>query len=373
VGVRAGGYRDPAKLASDLALVTRYVAINLLFASSPLYPPYLTSPRLPDALETRLHTYEGWDDVNASERYQTPELFRQEEGELFPKLPLSVDLREEPIRGRALGCYAQWLVFDPCYPGREQYGPFASLFVFNALERLRGEQTRAGTYTAAGFNYATNDDVCASFLGYADTNHLDGTQSMVFSFVCPSIAEVGYGLTTTQIHEFGHHFGMSHPHDGFDWETRDPYGPSGRTFFAWLGDEANSIMSYIDLNWDFSQFDRDNMARFQSAAYVRHANKIAGRILRAGKGERVRRYFEDADAAIGLAKGTLAAHDYPGAWSHARRAYELLLEAADEVGVKVDPSARGWEVQPRRDGKERPGFEYAHVDRAGPGTKRWAP
>ena len=34
-------------------------------------------------------------------------------------------------------------------------------------------------------------------------------------------------------------------------------------------------MSYIDLNWDFSQFDRDNMHRYQAAAYWRSSNEIA--------------------------------------------------------------------------------------------------
>jgi len=66
------------------------------------------------------------------------------------------------------------------------------------------------------------------------------------------------GLTTTIIHEAGHHLGMSHPHDGYDWELGIDYYPAGDKYFANSGDECNSMMSYIDLNWDFSQFDRDN-------------------------------------------------------------------------------------------------------------------
>ena len=38
----SGGYRAPSALTGDLARVARYAAINLLFTSSPLYPPYLT-------------------------------------------------------------------------------------------------------------------------------------------------------------------------------------------------------------------------------------------------------------------------------------------------------------------------------------------
>jgi hypothetical protein len=47
----------------------------------------------------------------------------------------------------------------------------------------------------------------------------------------------------------GHHIGMSHPHDGYDSATGVDYGPEDAFFFAWAGDESNSMMSYIDLNW----------------------------------------------------------------------------------------------------------------------------
>ena len=57
------------------------------------------------------------------------------------------------------------------------------------------------------------------------------------------------------------------------------YEPTDAFFFAWAGDENNTMMSYIDLNWDFSQFDRDNAARHQAAGYILNANVIAGRIL----------------------------------------------------------------------------------------------
>ena len=42
----------------------------------------------------------------------------------------------------------------------------------------------------------------------------------MFNFVSPDIVEAGYGLTTTMIHEDGHHLGMSHPHDGYDCGDR---------------------------------------------------------------------------------------------------------------------------------------------------------
>ena len=45
------GYRAPSALTGDLAKVARYAAINLLFTSSPLYPPYLTPELLPSAID----------------------------------------------------------------------------------------------------------------------------------------------------------------------------------------------------------------------------------------------------------------------------------------------------------------------------------
>ena len=39
-----GGYADPADLSSDLGLVTRFVGIDLLFTTSPLYDPLVTAP-----------------------------------------------------------------------------------------------------------------------------------------------------------------------------------------------------------------------------------------------------------------------------------------------------------------------------------------
>jgi hypothetical protein len=70
-------------------------------------------------------------------------------------------------------------------------------------------------------------DLSAGPEGWTD-NWADGTQSFVFAFDSPSIRDVsGYGFTTTTIHEVGHHVGMSHPHDGYDYEADVDFGPGG--------------------------------------------------------------------------------------------------------------------------------------------------
>lgn len=71
---------------------------------------------------------------------------------------------------------------------------------------------------------------------------------------------------------------MSHPHGGYDREFDAQYRASGSTYYANSGDESNTIMSYIDLNSDFSQFDRDNMARDLTAGYINQANAILTQI-----------------------------------------------------------------------------------------------
>jgi hypothetical protein len=388
----AKGYRAPSALTGDLSKVARYAAINLLFTSSPLYPPYLTPELLPNAIDVRLSTYEGWPGVNASASYEKPAYFLSEERQLFPEVAMTARQKDLSFTGKARRCYEQWLADVQCYSDRPQYPAFANLFLYNALNlddvlgRSRDDgvdvQARGGsddnessrTYPAPGFNYATTDELAAGFLGFADDNWVDGTQSFVFSFVSQGVVDAGYGLTTTQIHEFGHHFGMSHPHDGFDWQNGIDYEPTGPLFFAWAGDESNSMMSYIDLNWDFSQFDRDNAARHQAAGYIVNANVIAGRILRSRNAGRAAQDLASADARVGQAKAAMAAHDYNAAWRAARSAYELVLRGAVRADVKVAASHNGWAVLPKVKHKDRQSRNsvviYGGFDRFGPGTKR---
>jgi hypothetical protein len=377
----AGGYRAPAELPGDLGLVARYAAINLLFTSSPLYPPYLTPELLPSAINLDLNTYEAWPGVNASAQYQQPDYLLDEESELFPS-QWSVDAEDLRFRGQARTCYELWIADEACYENRPQYPPFANLFLYNALNLgdaldQRPDRKRTRLYEAPGFNYATTDDLAPGLLGYADNNHVDGTQSFVFSFVSPGIVESGYGLTTTQIHEYGHHFGTGHPHDGFDWETGIDYGPTGPFFLAWAADEHNSMMSYIDLNWDFSQFDRDNAARHQAAGYIVNANVVAGRILQSKKANRASSLLAAADDAVRRAEQEMAAHDYADTWHAARAAYELVLEGADRADVKVEASHNGWAVLPKVNKKDDEStnsvIAYGAFDRIGPGTRRSLP
>jgi hypothetical protein len=134
-------------------------------------------------------------------------------------------------------------------------------------------------------------------------------------------------------------------------------------------------MSYIDVNWDFSQFDRDNAARHQAAGYIVNANMIAGRILQSRDARKATRDLVAADAAVGQAKAAMSAHDYSATWQGARAAYESVLQGANHANVTVTASQNGWSVLPKVKHKDRNSSRnsvvvYGGLDKIGPGSKR---
>ena len=370
---RRNGYRNRSALSKDLSLVARYVGIDLLFTTSPLYPPDITPPDLPTSINVDANTYEGWPGVDASSGYITPSLLVDELGELQPLNSYSYDNEDLAFtEGEgARRCYLLWRRDVECLP-RRPYPAFANLFLYNAL-RLDETRDGAGDYESGVFNYSTIDRLAPPLLGYADDNYRDGTQSLVYSFVSPDIVEAGYGLTITMIHEVGHHVGMSHPHSGFDWESRTAFGPADRYYFAWSGAESNTVMSYIDLNWDFSQFDRDNMNRYMAAAYVENANAIAAEILADPDAETSADELAIADTQIAESQSALAGHDYPAAARHAKVAYEAVRVGGRQAGVPVVGSQVGTHVDPPVDGVQRNRHGYAFIDRLGKDSPRAQP
>ena len=250
----------------------------------------------------------------------------------------------------------------PCYPQRYPgYPAGANLFLYGAenLKRLLDDEAVERQYEATMLNWAVedgaDDQTSPPVLGFADDNYRDGTQSFIFSFVSPGILDAGYGLTTTEIHEYGHHLNLSHPFDGFDYEAEEDFGWDGRFYFTGVGNEVNSMMSYVDLNWDFSQFDRDNTDRFQAAAYINNANALVQQIQEDPTADQAAAADDlaAADASYGQAKAALAAHDYAGTFENARAAYEQALQGALDAGVDVQASNNGRTADPELRGGER--------------------
>ncbi|MDG4766731.1 hypothetical protein O7632_21905 [Solwaraspora sp. WMMD406] len=345
----ADGYRSPDALSGDLGLITRYVALNLLFTTSPLYPAELPSAGPPTSINIDSNTYEGWPGVDASTEYIDQELLESELAKLRWRNLLDYDSQDLAFEGEAQRCYVAVMENDEsCYP-ELGYPPFANFYLQNTfeLDRVLDDQDRVD-YEMPVFNYAVPAGTPVPALGFAEDNYTDGTQSYVFAFVSPEITESGYGLTTTLIHEVGHHLGMSHPHDGYDSETGVDYGPEDDYFFAWAGDEVNSMMSYIDLNWDFSQFDRDNSDRFLTAAYAEAANLLAESVLASPHARRATRELREADRLLGQAQRELSRHDYRDALVSAEWAYRAVVEAAEKVGVSADTVAETMAVEAKQ-------------------------
>ncbi|WJK39550.1 hypothetical protein O7608_24275 [Solwaraspora sp. WMMA2056] len=371
----ADGYRSPDALAGDLGLITRYVALNLLFTTSPLYPAELPTSRPPKSINIDSNVYEGWDGVDASATYLDKDLLQQELAELRWRNVLDHDDQDLPFEGDAQRCYLAVMVDgESCYP-ELGYEPFANFYLQNTfeLDRVLDDQGRVD-YEMPVFSYAVPAGTPVPALGFAEDNYTDGTQSYVFAFVSPEIVSAGYGLTTTLIHEVGHHLGMSHPHDGYDSESGVDYGPADEFFFAWYGDQVNSMMSYIDLNWDFSQFDRDNSDRFLTAAYNEAANRLAGEVLDSRHAGRARGELRAADRLLGAAQRSLSRHDYRQALILAEQAYDRVTEAARRAGVPTDSAA---EAMATRAAQARSvvdlGGPHEFIDTLGPDGPRSQP
>src|SRR6185436_18784072 len=216
--------------------------------------------------------------------------------------------------------------------------PLADLFLYH-FAHLMNFVDGGADYEIPTLCFNIEDTHATPLLGLADDNWADGTQAFIYNVVSPGIREFGYGLTTTIIHEAGHHLGMSHPHDGYDWELGIDYYPAGDLYFTQSGDQCNSFMSYIDLNWDFSQFDRDNMARYLTATYINEANAILPKILKSLRSNKAAGQCAAADTQAGQALTAYAASDWATASAHAKASYNHVLAAAAAAGVKIEPHA----------------------------------
>ena len=95
------------------------------------------------------------------------------------------------------------------------------------------------------------------------------------------------------------------------------------------------MMSYIDLNWDFSQFDQDNLNRFRAAAYIEGANQLAAEALGAEDEQASYAELRRADRLVGRAERAFAQRRYVQALGLAAEAYEWASRGAADAGVDV--------------------------------------
>ncbi|HEX6130077.1 MAG TPA: hypothetical protein VF071_13740 [Candidatus Limnocylindria bacterium] len=348
------GYRPFDDLTGDLAKVTRYVAMDLLFTTSPLYKPALSSPALPDDIQLDINAFDNAG-VDVASLFDLG-LINAELGELKPDVSISSELTIRDLAGRLEDVYHCFAADqDSCFGFRLFNIAFGDLFLYfsdHLLKFLEGDSDYELPLFAF---YGAEDLEAGGLLGFADDDWRSGTQSYVFAFDDPFLESIGYGFSTTTIHEVGHHVGLSHPHDGWDSEDGIDFGPGGDFYFAWSGDESNSIMSYIDLNWDFSQFDRDNMNRYMTATYLNTANAVLAKIYASPRAGRVSGLLTDADADAATALAAYGSYDWAGAMLAAEEAFRTVMEAAAAINVQVEPQSYQADYKAR-------GESYAFVD-----------
>ena len=334
------GYRDPDALSSDLGKVARFVGINLLFTTSPLYDPLATAPGFGGKKVVHINMFEddpnstGTDWINVDEvraQFASFEPYYDWEVNLVDNNPIDPDAQ------RALRIFAGVDTSDDCW---NEFGdPFAELFCFfdvNLANYVPDYPEADYVLPLFAFN-TTGENLGDQFglLGFADDNWSDGTQTYVFQFDAGDYRDLGYGFTTTTVHEGGHHFGMSHSHDGYDSELGLDYGPADEFYYAWSGDESNTVMHYLALSNGFGQFDRDNMYRWEMAGYLNWSNALLAEIQAHPNANQVRDRVRIAQNFAETALKSFNQWKFLQAAANARKAYEQLAKAALRLGIET--------------------------------------
>jgi hypothetical protein len=354
-------YRQLSALSGDMGLITRYVAIDLLFAASPLYDPLVTAPS-PGGAKAPFITMLEDDPATSGLDFFHKDFAAKRWADFEPYYPWNVGLSDvNPIDAgakNALDIFSGASTANDCW---NAFGtPFAEMFCYFDAHKSQYVPAHAPLdYVGPLFAFNTTADL-GGLLGFADDNWVDGTQTYEFVFDGDAYRALGYGFTTTVVHEFGHHLGLSHPHDGYDPETGLDYGPGGHLYFAWLGDESDTIMHYMDTSTSFGRHNQDNMYRYEFAGFLNWANLLADDILRSNSSGEVESALENADRAAEVALEAFQEWDYLKAARNAWRAYSILVKAAKFINVatpRLQASMRlaALGVAPKKEGcKPRP-------------------
>ncbi|MDX6591662.1 MAG: hypothetical protein QOJ13_858 [Gaiellales bacterium] len=348
----AGGYKPRRMLSGDLGKVVRYIAVDMLFTTSPLYDPMVTAPGRNGAKVVDITLFED-DPGSNGRRWVRPGVSLAEFSSLEPYYRWKIALRDRAIDPGARHAFRVFagLRTDPRACWHEFGDPFAELFCyFDAnLDRYVPAYPK-NDYVGEVFAFNTTDARMgdqAGLLGYADDNWVDGTQTQLFMFDTPDDRAFGFGFTDTLTHEFGHHVGLSHPHDGYDSASGVDFDATGKYQFAWTGDESDTVMQYLGVSGGFSKFDRDNMFRWETAGYINRANELLGRINTSGRAGEVRDAITRANGLADAARTHFHAWRYLDGVTAALASYDELRAAAVRIGVPIEkPGSRLMRVAP---------------------------
>ena len=331
-------YRPFNDLSGDLGLITRFVAINELFTTSPLFKVALSPPKLPTSIQLDMTLYQADPEIDGRSMVNQDYILRKL-APLRPTNSLTAELSTAPFAGPAEDAYLCITGSGPCKPNRfgSPYYNVYSYFFSHENQFLEADsdyEIPIYVFTTASSLFGPGGCSCS----YADDNWVDGTQSIVVAQLGAAWRHHGAGLSRTITHEVGHHLGMSHPHDGYDSTLKEDYGGNSR-FYAYYGEFSSTVMMNANYEGDFSQFDRDNMSRNLVVAYINQANAILSKILASPRSKDVTTQLVGADQQAAAALTLYQTMEYGSAVFYAKDAYSRILAAAAQINVPVEQQA----------------------------------
>ncbi|HSM71968.1 MAG TPA: hypothetical protein VK851_10535, partial [Anaerolineales bacterium] len=185
------GYRPFDDLSGDLGKVTRYVAIDLLFTTSPLYKPAISAPLIPEDIELDINVYQMDPASDGIDYFDTP-LIVAELNDLQPLNNYSAEMNSQDFDSRFAKVYECFYWDISCF-GQRLFGiAFGDLFLYfndHIINFLEGD----ADYEVPVFAFNATDELFTCCLGFADDDWATGTQSFVFAFDAPFIRDAGYG------------------------------------------------------------------------------------------------------------------------------------------------------------------------------------
>ena len=283
-GYRRSGSMRPADtgaadaLGGDMGLLARFVAINLLFTSSPLYDPLVTAPAPRGSKVAHISMFEDdpdeqWCGLCRSEVHTC---------EISEACSRTIGGRWASERLRSHRCRVQ---ADPWISSRAT--PRVRAAGFHSAAHLRscsattianlakyvpayGDRDYVGETLCLQHHRCRTRPIRLGLFGYR-RRQLDGrhTDLRVCLRGAISYREAGFGFTSTIVHEFGHHVGLSHPHDGYDSEFGFRLRDRRMTSIS-RGSETRAIPSCSTSRsaTDSVTHNTDNMRRWEVAGYL---------------------------------------------------------------------------------------------------------
>jgi hypothetical protein len=124
------GYRPFDHLSGDLAKVTRYMAIDLLFTTSPLYKPAISPPGFPADIQLDINVYQMDPNDDGAAWFDLP-LINQELNELQPLNTFSSELNSVEFTSRFAKVYDCFYWDVSCYGSRLFDIAFGDLYLYH--------------------------------------------------------------------------------------------------------------------------------------------------------------------------------------------------------------------------------------------------